>query len=202
MNDILQTVLGLPPLLIYLVVGAGAAIENIFPPVPADTFVLAGAFIAATGRVDPLLVFLSTWVANVGSAMAVYAVARKHGNAFFATTIGGKMLNQKQLDRIGYFYGRWGTSAIFFSRFLPAFRSLVPVFAGVSQLGAWRTGIPVAVASGLWYGILVLVGAFAGRNFNTIMSWMSSASAILLVVAGILIAAFGLWWWRTRHHET
>ena len=201
MSDLLDFVLGLPPLLIYVVVGAGAAVENIFPPVPADTFVLAGAFLAAAGRVDPLLVFFSTWAANIGSALAVYLVARRYGNAFFETRIGRKLLNRNQLERIGVFYERWGTGAIFFSRFLPAFRSLVPVFAGVSHLGMWRTGLPVAIASGLWYGVLVIAGAFAGRNLDTILSWMSSLSAVLLVIASTLIAAFAVWWWRTRHHE-
>ena len=38
--------MNLPPALIYIAIGVGAAVENIVPPVPADTFVLLGAFLA------------------------------------------------------------------------------------------------------------------------------------------------------------
>ena len=47
-------------------IGAGAGIENIIPPVPADTFVLLGAFLSVSGRADPVIVFVATWVCNVG----------------------------------------------------------------------------------------------------------------------------------------
>jgi len=198
MTDLLRSLAGLPPALIYLVIGAGAAVENIIPPVPADTFVLLGAFLAAAGRASPWIVFAVTWLANVGSALAVYALARRYGQAFFGTAAGHFLLNQRQLDQIGRFYARWGTGAIFVSRFLPAFRAMVPVFAGVTHVGFWRVSVPLAAASGLWYGALVYLGAFAGRNFETILEWFDRASTILLIVAGLLIGAFLVWWWRTR----
>lgn len=202
MNEILGALLALPPITMYLLIGAGAALENIVPPVPADTFVLAGAFLAAAGRIDATVVFLVTWIANVGSALGVYATARRFGKGFFKTKVGHRMLHPKQLERIGVFYGRWGTGAIFLSRFLPAFRSLVPVFAGVSHLGVWRTAIPITVASAFWYGVLVLAGVLAGRNFGTILSWFQGLSLGLGVIAGALILAFGIWWWRTRHPDS
>ena len=32
---------------VYLLVGAGAAVENVFPPVPSDTFVVLGGVLAS-----------------------------------------------------------------------------------------------------------------------------------------------------------
>ena len=42
LEKLLSLATGIPPGLIYLLLGAGAAIENLFPPVPSDTFVLLG----------------------------------------------------------------------------------------------------------------------------------------------------------------
>ncbi|MGH7460961.1 MAG: DedA family protein, partial [Longimicrobiales bacterium] len=123
MSAVLQWLAQLPPLLVYLIIGVGAAVENFIPPVPADTFVLLGAFIAAEGRAQTLLVFLVTWIMNVGSAFAVYRLAGKYGRGFFNTGAGHWLLHPKQLEQIGKFYNRWGTPAIFVSRFLPAFRA-------------------------------------------------------------------------------
>lgn len=189
----------LPPLLIYLILGLGAALENIVPPIPADTFVLGGAVLAAQGAADPVLVFLATWLFNVVTAVGVYAAARRYGRRFFNMPLARWLLREHQLEQIGGFYGRYGVPAIFMSRFLPAWRAMVPVFAGVSGMSAWKVVPPMAIASGLWYGVLVYLGAFMGRNLQAIVEMFDSISGVLLWVAVVLIALAGVWWWRSRH---
>jgi membrane protein DedA with SNARE-associated domain len=185
-------------LLIYTVIGAGAAIENVIPPVPADTFVLLGAFLAESGRAEPLLVFVVTWLCNVFSAVGVYYLARRYGSSFFQTNVGHWLLKPRQMAQIGTFYERWGTPAIFVSRFLPAFRALVPVFAGVTHVPLVRVLPPLAIASGLWYGLLVYLGAMAGRNWEAIVAFFGRFSGVLGAVAAVLIVLVVAWWVRTR----
>jgi membrane protein DedA with SNARE-associated domain len=194
--------MNLPPVWIYLAIGTGAAVENIIPPVPADTFVLLGAFLAESGRADPVLVFLFTWTFNVVSAVLVYRLAHRYGPAFFTTPAGHWLLKPKQVETIGVFYTRWGTPAIFVSRFLPAFRALVPVFAGVTHVPLRRVLPPLALASGIWYGFLVYVGALAGRNWQAIMAFFGQFSAGLLAVAAVLIVLVSAWWVRSRREHT
>lgn len=179
-------------------IAAGAALENVFPPVPADTFVLVGAFLAESGAASPWLVFLSTWLANVGAAIGVYFLAFRFGDGFFATTVGHWLLKPRQLQQIGHFYGRWGTPTIFVSRFLPGFRALVPVFAGVTRMPLRRIILPLSLASGLWYGALVYLGAMAGRNREAIVNLVDRASTLLLVMASLLLIVLAAWWWRSR----
>jgi len=180
------------------VIGAGAAIENLVPPVPADTFVLFGAFLAATRQADPVLVFLVTWLPNTASAIAVYGLARRYGNAFFRTPVGHWLLRPHQLEQIAWFYHRWGTIAIFTSRFLPAVRAVVPVFAGISRVPLRRIVVPIAAASAIWYGSLVALGTLAGRQWEAILELFDRASGILLVIAVVVIGLILLWWWHSR----
>jgi membrane protein DedA with SNARE-associated domain len=201
LNAVLEWLAGLPPALTYLIIGVGAAVENVVPPVPADTFVLLGAFLAESGRASPWLVFVVTWVANVASAVGVYLLAYRYGNTFFATTVGRFLLQPRQLQQVGHFYARWGTPAIFVSRFLPAFRALVPVFAGVTRVPLRVVLVPLAAASALWYGALVYLGAMAGRNWDAIMWFFGRASSVLLLLAALLLGGVAWWWWRTRHRE-
>jgi membrane-associated protein len=201
LERLLTTLATLPPLFIYAFIGAGAAVENFVPPVPADTFVLLGAFLSAGGRANLWTVFLVTWVMNIGSASLVYFLAHRYGRTFFAEHHLGKLLiNEKQMQQISGFYKRWGTPAIFMSRFLPAFRAMVPVFAGVTHVPFRRVFLPLALASALWYGALVYLGAMAGQNWEAIMSFFGRASSSLLVVAVVLLAAFALWWVKSRKH--
>ncbi len=182
-------------------IGAGAAVENIIPPIPADTFVLFGAFLAAAGRADPLLVFLVTWLSNVTAAMGVYTLAYRYGRAFFRTAVGHWLLHPHQIEEIGRFYHRWGTPAIFLSRFLPAFRAMVPVFAGISRVPLWRVVGPLAGASAIWYGFLVALGTAAGRRWERIVEMFSRVSGVLLWIAILGLLIVGIWWWHTRRRR-
>ncbi len=198
MREALVFLENLPPVLTYVVLGAGAALENLVPPVPADTFVVLGSFVATHGRATLIAVFFVTWLANVTSAFAVYLAAHRYGPLFFQTGFGRKILDPAQVIRIGQFYDRWGVAAIFITRFLPGFRAIVPVFAGVTHQRALPVGVPIVIASGIWHGMLVLLGRLAADNFEQILAVFSTMNRSLLAVTMVLALGVTLWWRRTR----
>ncbi|MBZ0237568.1 MAG: hypothetical protein K8M05_34945, partial [Deltaproteobacteria bacterium] len=65
----------LPGWAVHLLLAVGAAVENLIPPIPADTFVVVAGLLSARGVVDPLLAGLLTWGANVAGALLVRARA-------------------------------------------------------------------------------------------------------------------------------
>lgn len=199
-----QTVLawleGVPDLLVYAVLGAGAAVENVVPAIPADTFVVLGGFLAAVGDLQARWVFLATWLCNVASALAMVRVGRTHGDTFFTVGWGRHLINPHQMERMVRFYGRFGTPAVFFTRFLPGLRAVVPVFAGVTRQPFLAVALPLALASALWYGALVWAGTVAGHNLDRVLALLGHVNLWLLGGAVLVGALVGRWWWRTRHH--
>ena len=143
-----------PDGLVYVVLSLGAALENVVPAAPADTFVALGGFLAGAGQLQARWVILGTWGGNVIGAVAVYRLSHRHGPSFFRRGMGRYLLRQHQFDRMARFYDRWGTLAIFVSRFLPGARALVPIFAGATHQ-PWprrsrshpRSGIPDSYTS-------------------------------------------------------
>lgn len=186
------------PFIIYVMLGVGAAIENIIPPIPADTFVLFGGFLAGRGHASEVVVFLVTWTSNVLSALAVYAAGYRHGSTFFRTRLGRYLLHPGQLQTVRRFYRRWGTSAIFITRFLPGLRAVVPVFAGVSHQKPLMVALPLITASAIWYGAIVWMGAFAGRNLEQILAFQSRVNLTLAGIAMVVFGAVAFWWLRSR----
>jgi len=70
---------GLPPAALYAALAVVSAAENVFPPLPADTVVAFGAFLAARGQATLLGAFLATWLGNVSGALLVYMLGRRYG---------------------------------------------------------------------------------------------------------------------------
>lgn len=200
-DGLLEWLKHLPPLLVYLVVGGIAAVENVFPPVPADVVALFGGFLAGQGVGNPIVMFLVVWIGNVSTALLVYWIGRRHGTRFFQGRFGRLILQPKQLEKLSGFYQRRGTIVIFISRFLPMFRAVVPIFAGTSEVGFWRAAIPIALASGLWYGIIVWLGATAGQNWEQIRAGVEASGKWLALAAAVLGVAVAWWWWKSRREE-
>lgn len=196
MTEWLPYLAGKRPLLLYAFLAAGAALENVFPPVPADTFVLLGAFLAATGRAEVGGVFLVTWLANTLGALGVFYAGRRFGAPFFQVGAGRRLLKPHQIRKLAAFYQRYGLWAVFFARFVPGFRAVVPVFAGVTGQPCHRVAPPLVLASGLWYGALTWLGAQAGRNLPAILEALRGTNLVLLAVALVLSVLTGALWRR------
>jgi membrane protein DedA with SNARE-associated domain len=190
-----------PEAVIYLVLGFAAALENLIPPIPADVVVLFGGLLAGRGAASVGGVFLAVWLSNVGGALLVYALGRRFGPGFFGGRWGQLLLRPRQVERLNDVYRRYGFGVILISRFLPMFRAVVPVFAGVARLGLWRTAIPMALASAAWYGAIVYLGAIAGRNFEAIVAQLEAAGRWLWLAAGVVAVLVAIGWWRTRDAE-
>lgn len=190
---------GLPPALLYVVLGLGAAIENVIPVLPADSVIVAGGFVAGLGTLHPVGVFLATWSLNVAGAVAVYLVGYRYGLRFFTEGAGRRFLSVAQLDRLHRFYDRWGIPAIFFARFLPGLRALVPVFAGVSRQHPVRVLPPVILASAIWYGGLVRLGYLTGDNLDQVLATLGRANRVFLAVSVALVVIVVAFWIRTRN---
>jgi membrane protein DedA with SNARE-associated domain len=68
LERLVDALASLPLVPTYLVLMALSALENVFPPVPADTAVALGAFLARRGEVSVVPLAFLCWLSNLGSA--------------------------------------------------------------------------------------------------------------------------------------
>ncbi len=188
-DAIIERLLELPDAAVYALIGALAAAENVFPPVPADTAVGIGAFLSQRGTLVATAVFGITWAANVGAATSVYVAGRTLGRQFFTGRLGRRLLREHRLKRIEELYARYGTWGIFVSRFIPGVRAVVPPFAGIARLSAPRSIIPMAVASGIWYGLVTVIVVSAARQIEDVVRVVTRLNSVLVLLVVAAIAA-------------
>lgn len=196
LDPFLDWIIHLPPGPTYLVLAVLSALENVFPPVPADVAVAMGAFLAQRGEVGAWVLGVVCWAANQASAIAVYLAARRKGPALLAHGVFRRLLPPEvkaALEQATDRYGAWG---IFFSRFLPGLRAGVLPFAGVVGLSPRRALVPAGIATALWYVFLIQAGLAVGRSLEAVKGLVNDVNHVLGLVALGAFALLGFWLWR------
>jgi membrane protein DedA with SNARE-associated domain len=198
LDRLLDGLAQLPTVPIYLLLMALSAVENVFPPVPADTAVALGAFLARRGEISVVPLAVLCWLSNTASAAWTYFLARRHGAAFFETGWGRRLLPPTALVALQKAYAKYGVAAIFVSRFLPGVRAAVTPFAGIARMPARRALVPAALASAIWYGFLAAAGYALADNWDAVKALVGSANRALGVVAAVAAVVVFVWLWRRR----
>jgi membrane protein DedA with SNARE-associated domain len=189
----------LPVALFYCFLGLGVFVENLFPPIPADTFVLLGGALAVSSGVLKVdLIFLTVCSTNIVGALVAYGIGYGYGRPYFQRKRGGKIFNRKQLEELEIFYHRNGLMALFFARFIPGFRVAVPVFAGIVRLSPVKTVVVIGSASAVWYSFLLYAGLVIGENMAAVTEFQDKLNLMLGVIAILLTAYATCWWMGSR----
>lgn len=188
----------LPPAALYLALGAAAAVENIFPPLPSDTVVAFGSFIAARGHGSAAGSFLATWVGNVTGAMFMYFLGRRYGAERLMRRLakgGGGDAEAK----IRAWYGRRGIWALAFSRFLPGVRAFVPPIAGALRVPPLQALLAMSLASGVWYGVITWLAFRVGDDWDALAARIGGVSrGVGLAALAVTAIAVAVWLVRRR----
>jgi len=202
LERLLDALASLPLVPTYLVLMALSALENVFPPVPADTAVALGAFLARRGEVSVVPLVVLCWLANVGSAAGTYVLARRHGPGFFRDGWGRKIMPPEVLAALEEAYARWGVAGIFLSRFLPGLRAAVTPFAGIAGLPPARALVPAAAASAIWYAFLAFAGYELAQNWDAVKALVAHTNRALGIAALVLSGAAAAWLWRRSRRRS
>jgi membrane protein DedA with SNARE-associated domain len=184
-DAMLQTI---PPLAVYLVVGAIIGLESLGIPLPGEIALVSAALLASRHTLDinPVAVGAAATIGAVIGDTIGYSIGRKFGMSLFER-LGNRFPKHFGTGHVALakrLFARWGVWAVFFGRFI----ALLRIFAG-PLAGALKMRYPhflAANASGglLWAGGTTAVVYYAGLAAER---WLSRFSWIALVVA-VLIA--------------
>ncbi|MBL8981514.1 MAG: DedA family protein [Gemmatimonadetes bacterium] len=190
----------LPTGALLALMAALAAVENLFPPIPADVLVAFGGFLAARAQQPAWPAFLAVWGGNMLGAWFMYMLGRRFGAA--------RVEQRYHLDRTGGadarvldWHRRYGTVAFFFTRFIPGVRAVVPPIAGALRIPPFGVLGAMGLASGMWYGAITWLAFRAGANWEGLRaaigrlgSWSAGGAVAVAVVVALV------WWRRRRAH--
>lgn len=187
----------LPPPALFGAMAVLAAVENIFPPIPADVLVAFGGFLAARNGASAWPAFACVWSGNIIGALSMYLLGRRLGSEWISRKLhveeGGAAAS-----RIKAWHGTYGNAALFVSRFLPGIRAVVPPVAGGLRIPLGGVAVSIAAASALWYGLITWLSFHAGANWEALSLAIKRLGVWSALGAGAIMIAILATVWRRR----
>ncbi len=185
-----------PPELICFFLFLGAFMENLIPPLPGDTLIVFGAYLAGMGIVRLVPAYVAMWLGSTMGCLLVYAVAYWKGRAFILS-FNSRIFSEKNLNRVEAGFSRYGDRIVIFNRFLPTVRAFVGIGAGISRIHPLRMLGYVVLSTILWNSLLVYFGLKVGENWGLVVDVLRAYNRVILVL--MVAGGIGYWlWWRMK----
>lgn len=147
----------------YLNVTILMAIESSVFPLPSELVVPPAGYMAAEGRLSPVLVVLFATLGSIIGASANYVVSYYVGRPVIYKFVDSRvghlfLLNREKMERAEQYFDHKGAVATLLGRLLPGVRHLISIPAGLSKMHYGRFVLYTAIGSALWNAALTVLG--------------------------------------------
>lgn len=164
-------------------------------PIPSEVILPFSGYLVYLGRFNLLFVVLAAVVGcNIGSAIA-YWIGAKGGRPLVERYGKWVLMSHHDLDRMVWFFNRYGSIAILVGRMLPVVQTYVAFPAGIARMSRLRFHIYTTVGSLIWYTCLAWAGMKLGAAWDTDPRMHEWFHRFHLVVFAALAAAFVWFVW-------
>jgi membrane protein DedA with SNARE-associated domain len=183
-----QWLTGLPPALVYLVVGVIILTESMGVPLPGEITLISASLMAAAGITNIWGVALAAAAGAIIGDSIGYAIGRRGGRALLER-MGRrfpKHLGPAHLARAERTFARWGVWTVFFGRFVALLRILAGPLAGALRV-PYRKFLLANAAGGICWAVgTSFVIYFVGRKASDWLHDFSWIALALAVVVGLV----------------
>lgn len=185
----------------YLGIALLMALENIFPPIPSELIMGLGGIAVARGDMAFVPLVIAGTIGTVLGNWFWYLVGRKLGVKRLKPLVDryGRWLTieWRNIEKAHRFFLKYGGGLVFVLRFMPAFRTMISLPAGMVGMKQWQFMLWTAAGSAIWNAVLAGAGLFLGTRFGELERYIGPVT-----IASV--AAVMLWWlyrvvtWKPR----
>jgi membrane-associated protein len=199
-SSLVNTVLGAPPWLVYVLVGLVVFAEDalfVGFVLPGETLAIIGGVTASLGHTHLSVILVIVVLAAIVGDSVGFEIGRLFGPKIMAHRFFDK--RRKRLDSAQDFLRRRGGAAVFLGRWTAFFRAVMPALAGLSRM-KYRVFLPWNAAGGIaWGSTMVIAGYLAGESYHRVEKWLGRGAAV--IVAVIVLVAIAVWAVRRHRKE-
>ncbi|AXJ94737.1 MULTISPECIES: DedA family protein [unclassified Sphingomonas] len=170
------------------------ALENIIPPIPSEVIMGLGGMAVARGDMGVVPLVLWGTAGTTAGNYFWYAIGRRVGYERFRPLVArhGRWLTMEwqDVETLHRFFVSRGGWVVFVFRFMPTFRTMISLPAGITRMPGWKFVVWTFAGSAIWNSLLAGAGYYLGSNFEAIDRYVGPAAVVLTV------AIVGAYLWR------
>jgi len=171
--------------------GLAVALENLFPPIPSEVILPLAGFTASVGDMNLVAAIICTTIGSVVGALALYGIGQWFGrDRLYAVVARMPLVKVTDVEKTEAWFAKHGTKAVFFGRFIPIFRSLISIPAGLERMPLRLFLTLTALGSLIWNTLFIMLGYGLGSRWETVSEVVGTYSKGVLVIALLAVAAF------------
>lgn len=171
----------------YLAVFAGIAIENTGIPIPGETIIIIGGFLAGSGELNYWLVLLTAIAGAVTGDNFGYWIGRIGGWQFLLKLSRFFRLPDDEVEKAKSKFVENAAKAVFFGRFITLLRIFAGPIAGIVEMPYGKFLFYNFMGATVWGIIVVTLSYFVGKiiSLNQLISLVAQFGFVaLLIFAG------------------
>ena len=177
------------------------ALENVVPPIPSELIMGLAGIAAARGSLNLWLAVLAGTVGTTAGNYFWYAVGRHFGFERLKGFIDryGRWLTVEweDVEKVNAVFRRHGGWIVFVFRFLPVFRTMVSLPAGLFGMSRLRFLAWTFAGSAIWNLMLGLAGYWLGSRFEEIDRYIGPVGTACVVLF-VLTYLYRVISWKPR----
>ena len=176
-------------------------IENVFPPFPSEVIMGLGGIAVARGQMGMVPLILAgtagTVVGNYFWYMIGWRLGYERLRPFVDRHGRWLTLDWEHVLQLERFFRKRGQWVVFVFRFMPAFRTMVSLPAGMARMPQGRFLLWTAAGAAIWNSFLAYAGFYLGSNFRELDAYIGPAT-VATIGAVVLLYLWRLLRWRPR----
>ena len=193
-SQLYQLSLDLHPVYYLTLVIFISILENLFPPVPGDTFLVYVTYVFIVNEYSILNLFIQSVLASIGGFMLIYGIGKHWGRQYFYQK-NFHWMPLTFLKKVEDKFQKYGLWVILFNRFMPGMRSVIGLFSGISNI-KWKNALLlVSISTLIWNGLLVFMGYYLGENWQRIEKLLNDYNKSVAMFFIIILTV-----WFTRRY--
>jgi membrane protein DedA with SNARE-associated domain len=185
-SELMRFVNQIPGGYIYLFLFGIAFMENIFPPIPGDTFTIIGGYLAATGKLALVPTATVILLGTVASVMVVYYIGYHGGHEYLARK-NFRIFSADDLARVDRWFARHGTGTLLASRFIVGGRMAIALGAGISKYPPGPMLLYSTISSVLFHGLLIALAYGLNAYVDSIVDGFNWYNKIILAILAVVV---------------
>ena len=166
-NQLLDLIFAYGSVWVYLAIFTACFVENVFPPFPGDSVIVAAGGLVALGRLDLVLTMIIIVIGGIASVMLWYTLGRRFGRSYFVRK-DFRYFSASDVERMEERFRKWGAVVLVASRFIVGMRVVLAVVAGISRYPAGRMILFSTVSYLLFSGLLFLAAHKLVENLSAV----------------------------------